>query len=575
MTSTDQTAEPPAKGEAPPTRDLTVERVLTLATWLSLLVIVGSAALVLTFDYGRDQAIYALVAREMLDGKMPYRDAFDFKPPGVFIVYALTRALFGGGQGAIRIVEVLSMLGTTWGLVRLSELHLKRRSVGVFAAAIASQIHAQLDFWHTAQPESFGGTLTIWGLVAATRALEAPTTSQGAYLKRHWKNLARWVLSGALFGASGLMKPPLAGVGAVLVMLVVGRAIWIARSARSPFPKHDVLAPLLGVGIGGALPFVLVLGWFAAKGAIGDLHQVLFVFTPYYTKLSWENASVLGMSYYGLTEWLSGYSSALLFGLVCLALFRPKREELPVVAAVFGAIFVHVAGIVMQGKFFPYHWGATFPLTAFLAALGIERALVASARRGPVAAAAFAVAFGLGAAARCPVPSFGEAFVIRSKARIELLRHPPADRDKAWDAFATVADVDAGENRAVAQYVAAHTKPTDPIFVWGFECIIYDLAQRPLASRYIYNVPQRATWSAKPMQAALMADLTARPPAAIVVEHRDVFPAVTGNNDDSARALFSFPELAKFLEDNYRYDTTIGDFDVYVVGDDEADFIMP
>ena len=29
----------------------------------------------------------------------------------------------------------------------------------------------------------------------------------------------------------------------------------------------------------------------------------------------------------------------------------------------------------MQGKFFPYHWGATFPLTATLAGLGLDKAL--------------------------------------------------------------------------------------------------------------------------------------------------------------------------------------------------------
>ena len=55
-------------------------------------------AQLLCFGYGRDQGIYAVVARAMLDGGMPYRDAWDFKPPGIFLIYALARALFGEAQ---------------------------------------------------------------------------------------------------------------------------------------------------------------------------------------------------------------------------------------------------------------------------------------------------------------------------------------------------------------------------------------------------------------------------------------------------------------------------------------------
>ena len=100
-----------------------------------------------------------------------------------------------------------------------------------------------------------------------------------------------------------------------------------------------------------------------------------------------------------------------------------------------------------------------------------------------------------------------------------------------------MADVDAAQNRAVAQFLREHTEAGDAVFVWGFEPVIYDLADRPLASRYIYNVPQRATWSSGPMQETLMRDLGAAPPKAIVVEHGDVVPFVTGNNPDSARGV--------------------------------------
>jgi hypothetical protein len=525
---------------------------------VSLCVTALAIMLVLTFDHGRDQAIYALVAREMLDGRMPYRDAFDFKPPGVFVVYALARALFGASQSGIRIFEALTMLGSVWGMVRLSELHLGRRSVGFIAGALASLIHAQLDFWHTAQPETFGGTLTIWGLVLATQAHRA------AGLKASW----RWVVTGVLFGCAGLMKPPLAGVGALLPLVAAGHAVVLARRAGKTLPALGAVAtPLVATAVGGVFPIALTLAWFAAKGALGDLHQVLFVFTPYYTKISWEGQSLMIMSYHGFLEWLTAYSSALFGGMVLLAVFRPEKRAHAALAVLFGCIAVHLAGVIMQGKFFPYHYGATFPLTALAAALGFEGALAYALRRGrAVGAVVFAVGTTLIVAAKCPVPSFGEAFAIRSRLRLELLMSPPApaDKDVAWDSLASVADVNAHENRAVARYLAAHTQPGEPVFVWGFECIIYDLADRSLASRYIYNVPQRAIWSREPMQAALMRELEQRPPAAIVVEHHDVFRMVTGSDADSARSLYDFPAFSELLYGGYAYATTIGDFDVYL-----------
>jgi hypothetical protein len=61
-----------------------------------------------------------------------------------------------------------------------------------------------------------------------------------------------------------------------------------------------------------------------------------------------------------------------------------------------------------------------------------------------------------------------------------------------------------------------------------------------------------------------MRDLAERRPAAVVVEHRDVFPVVTGDAIDSADTLRGFPALEGLLADGYTLETTIEDFDVYL-----------
>ncbi len=43
----------------------------------------------------RDEGEYAYIAQRLLEGDVPYRDAFDQKPPGVFLAYAMAFVSFG------------------------------------------------------------------------------------------------------------------------------------------------------------------------------------------------------------------------------------------------------------------------------------------------------------------------------------------------------------------------------------------------------------------------------------------------------------------------------------------------
>ena len=102
--------------------------------------------------------------------------------------------------------------------------------------------------------------------------------------------------------------------------------------------------------------------------------------------------------------------------------------------------------------------------------------------------------------------------------------------------------------------------------MWGFEPVIYWLADREPASRFIYDVPQRASWNRERARAGLLADLARSRPAAFVVEHSDVFSFVTGDSLDSSGALETFPELAALLAREYVFHSRIDDLEIYVRG---------
>ncbi|WP_437973982.1 glycosyltransferase family 39 protein [Sorangium sp. So ce295] len=558
----------------------------------SLVVIAFLLLQVLTYGYGRDQGIYAMVARTVLDGGMPYRDAFDFKPPGIFLIYALARALFGPAQWGIRVLEVLGLAGMCLAMASLAARLFGDRRIGVVAAALAVLVHAQLDFWHTAQPESFGGMLTIAALLVAT-----PRGRDGA--PRPAPRGAALVVSGALFGAAGLLKPPLAGGGIVLAVALAApalaelarrgaeRAAVQRRSDAGPTALHGeparpappasgpvrttaaallwaALRPALLIALGGVLPVLACAAWFALRGALGDLREVLFVFTPHYTALGWRGASVLGMAWYGACEWLVHYSGPLAFGLACLVALHPERHERAGVALLSGVIAMHLVGVVMQAKFFPYHYGATWPLTAMLAALGLWKAWQRCTRSGAKAAAAALLAALVATAfARSATKDVADDYIERCAKRIAVLATGARDQARL-DRLASVADVNAAANREVAAWLRERVAPGRPVFVWGFEPVIYDLADRPPATRYLYNVPQRAAWARQEARDALMRDLAASPPAAIVVERHDVFPSVTGDVIDSRDTLNGFPELAGLIEQRYELAVSIEDFDIHL-----------
>jgi hypothetical protein len=514
---------------------------------------------IMMFRYGRDQGIYATVADAVLRGKMPYRDVWDFKPPGIYLIYAVTRAVFGSGQWAIRLVEVAGLASAVGAFVVLAKRFFSDWRIGIIGGALAVLVHAELEFWHTAQPESFGGMLIAWALVLAT--FEPSATDPRARTKQ----LSAWALAGALYGFTFLLKPPLAG-GALVSSVFAARRIQLKVSAR-PFAEQlrKVAAPVLVTAAGSAAVLFACGLWFVARGAAHDLYETLFVFTPHYTKLSWEDATVPGMVYLALEEWfvdLSSVNAVGVFAAVALAPLASRERE--GVVHVLLVIAIQLVGVAMQGKFFPYHYGAALVLGSLIAGLGAFKLWQRAVAKGWPGVAAFVALVPVIFLARSATRNTDADFLDRCMTRQrQLLGLSGATKEEIDGKLYSVADVSYDADRRVAALLRERLAPHELAYIWGFEPMIYDMSERQPASRYIYNVPQRVAWFKDTAQKQLMADLDLHPPKAFIVEHRDVFPAVTGNSIDSADALKKFPALAERLRERYNLEITIEDFDVY------------
>jgi hypothetical protein len=521
---------------------------------LALLVIVVCLGHLVALHYGRDQGIYAVVADAMVQGKAPYKGAWDFKPPGIFLVYAVARTLFGGGVHAVRVLEALGYGSLVWAFAIFSRRHVGDARPGILGGALAVLTHVQLEFWHTAQPESFAAVLLAWALVAATWE---PAERTDKNVKLLWLS---WAFVGALYTMASLLKPPLGGG------LLVSLGLLLRRETKrvGGFDAKTLAAPIAAVVVGAIVPLALTAAYFASKHALGDLHETLFVFTPYYTKLGFRSEWFLGFVFLAVEQWTFTFSAFNVFGLAfLLALPRLHEKEALGAAHVAGMVAFQLVGVALQAKFFPYHYGASLPFAGLLAGWGFWK-LWCWARRFQLAGLV-----GVGALvwllhdARTATRDVEDGFWDRCRQRLRTVTDASI-RVEVADHLYSVADVDAGENRRVAEWLAARTKPTESVYLYGFEPAIYDLAQRRPATRYIYNVPQRVTWGRENARRVLMDDLRSDPPAVIVVERRDVFPVVTGDNLDSASSLRTFPELANLVNDQYQFAERVGDFELHV-----------
>ena len=515
--------------------------------------LIGLLLLILsTYGYGRDQGIYAVVGDAITRGGAPYKDAWDFKPPMIFFVYAFSRAALGAEMVAIRIVEVLSFASLVAAFAVYSRRHIGDWRPGLVGGTLAVLTHVQLEFWHTAQPESFGAIATAWALVCATYD---PRKSDRHAVR---KLGCAWAGAGLLYTVAALLKPPLGG--GFLVSL--GFVLAARRAPGEERTPARVWLPVLCFGAGAAFVLGAMGLYFLATGAWDDGVDALFVFAPAYTALYADLGRLGGFFLRSLQDALVFYSAYIPVGLALWVALPPiDSRERRGALHVLGVVSLQLLGVALQAKFFAYHYAATLALFSLLAGWGLWKLWLRIHTRFLAAFAVLAALVWLHDlhAAR---PSYrGSDFPSRAALRLKLLT---GGGDPALgDRLHSVSDVNAGANRRTAAWLREHVPPEASVFVWGFEPGLYDLARRRPASRYIYNLPQRLEWAgSEAARADLLRDLERDPPAAIVVVSRDFFRNVTGNQEDSRGALARFPGLRALIDREYERAARFEDLEI-------------
>ena len=218
----------------------------------------------LGYPFGRDQAAHFYIGREWLNGLLPFKDTFDQKPPGIYFIHALGIAMLGAHQWAIRVLDLVGILGV--GLLAAKTVRRDWKpaqgEAGILVLLTAGFYYTCFDYWDTAQVETWEGLALLAGYALVERN------------PRSW----RAFLSGALAGVAFLFKFPAALIAVVIAMGMVLRILEIDadRWFRSMIGSLALYSAGVLTVIGGCVAY------FAAQGGFKDMVDVLYGFNLYY-----------------------------------------------------------------------------------------------------------------------------------------------------------------------------------------------------------------------------------------------------------------------------------------------------
>jgi 4-amino-4-deoxy-L-arabinose transferase-like glycosyltransferase len=467
-----------------------------------------------------DEGFYATVGRIVLRGGLPYRDAFDNKPPLVFGWYALSFLIFGEHIWAPRLLVSLLLAVTTL-LVYFEDKLLFSAKAGIVAALAFGLSIGIAKFGTNANTEYFLVLPMTGGLMAFTMAQEKQ--------RSHW-----YLLSGLLNGVAILTKETaLFPFGFLLLFAVFSPANKRQERVATVRNLGMMLIGAVLIGVVALLPFVF-------SGAFRDFLDAAVVYTFQYV----GDTSLLGRILVALlivvpVTAVAGPWVVLSVLAVLHARRSPEPEKYWLLA---GWLCASVAGIVFAGRFFPHYFAQLLPGMSLLVPLGI-RFFQEKWRKSAGLRALYSVLIG-----GLAVLALFLALTIygRSSADARHLAKTPGKTLSTWET----------ESAQLATYIRANTSADDLIYNLGFQTELYFYADRASPTRFLFDRPFAV---GQGYVDEALHDLESHPPKYIIDSAR-FDPWEPGQYDSSG--------IRAFIADRYEYVGRVYYADLYRLRDD-------
>jgi hypothetical protein len=424
-----------------------------LWAWIAMILILGGVAMVrmrlVDLPLDRDEGEYAYFGQLLLRGLPPYAAAYNFKMPGIYLVYAGILGTLGQTPAAIHVGLLIANA-----LAIVLTFLLGRRLIGMLGGVAAGAVYALLSLSpRLFSPSAYAEHFVVIPALLGVFALTCPTSH---------RRLSALAAVGALFGAAFLVKQ--SGGAFALFGLV-----YVLFDARR---DHRRMAAAGATFVAGALtPFLLLCLLLFAAGTFGSFWFWTFAYAYHYgtgeslaqgARNLWAAlGSILPTCYLAVALAALGLST-ILWDRVARSRFVPIG--LLLLAGLVGAS----AGLYFRNQYFIL----LLPAAALLSGLAVDTvARRTTASRAPVARAAVAVAL-------TAIPLIQLVYLERAV----LFTATPRQVGRALYGLNPFP-----EAVEIGKYLKERTSPDDRIAVVGSEPEIYFYAQRRGATGYVYT----------------------------------------------------------------------------------------
>lgn len=447
----------------------------------------------------RDEGYFACIGQEILRGGIPYKDAIDMKPPGVFYYYAAAIASFGKSVESIRLFTALYSLGTLAAVFWLA-----RRLAGPMAGFVAALMFAL----YSPAPLMQGSS----GNSEVVMILPLMLSACFLLLADERKSRGFLAASGLFAGLALLVKT--VALPYLLLLLVCSLFLRInGDSAAQRFLNalFFTLPPTLLAG--------LTLAYFHFRGALNEFIAWNVTIPFIYSK----GGGVDSLGFINVAETLAPellLPALASFSTAVWIVWKKREPRLVATALLLPAACL---GVWLPGKFFAHYFIQLIPFMSVLAGIGFAELFRHKGKARYLAAFAAFAAF-----LAYPANDY-LLFTAKAPEDVSIMKYGKT--------FA--------ESERIAVYLQRNTRPTDYIFQWGFEPELYFLADRPIPGPYISSTIFESITNKQEAVRHLVRGLVTRKPAYIVVQPK--WADYPGQD-----------EVRQILMMNYRFETSIG-----------------
>lgn len=398
----------------------------------------------------RDEGEYAYIAWRMEHGEIPYRDVFNQKAPGTFVVYWLTFAVLGKSARAIHLaggafvaLEVI--------LLYMLACRFVKRPIAIGAAMLCAWLIAGPTLQGcTSNTETFGVPFIVLAVLLSVRARQRDCW---------WE----FLLAGMSVGIGSLMKQPILFFGAVPLAL----SLWPGETSNEK--RFSILRPL-SVGMGIVLVWLPVLVFYVAHSSLTEMIYWVWTHNLQYAGNTTPARTAMRLKQQFVRLYFS-YWFLFVLAVVGLVTRIRRRANVTLLFVVWVAASILAVG---GGHIYRHYFLMAVPVVLILAAVGFQYLWDLLGRLG------------------------SGRMIVRTGLILLALTFPVVDN--VPDAVLATRDIHALSHKIyhvhifsvspmVGSWVKQMTRPDETIYVFGTEPQILFYAQRRHCTNHILTDP--------------------------------------------------------------------------------------